>query len=805
MLAFDLSNIQYADDFRGDVPGWELTEAQEAHRRELHDHAVEYARAGFRVFPLWHVDEHGECCCPKGFECTRAGKHPRDEGWQKSATTEPEWWRELAEGEINPRNWRPWANIGIAQDDTFGLDVDPDNGGDTTLEQIQERLGKGYEMPATVIVRTGSGGRHFWFLQPEDRPVGNPKFRRGLDIKGRGGYLVAPPSVTGKGPYAFVDKHDLKPAPPPAWLADAIAEGEKQQRGEPSRLSPGPIPTRKIRAYRKAALERNAQKLAGAPGGERNNTLNDCAYALGQLAPPGITSEDESREVLYAAAEACGMSFAGDGVEGTFNSGWRSGMAEPFWPDWAEEDAEYPLRTWDAFGLGDRLVDRYAETLRWASNQDRWMSWQSGRWEMDDKQAGEWLARPMIESMYYEEAEQYSDVAQADSEVSPRKKFRDWARTCRKPSAMTAAAAVARANPLMRISLEKCDASPMWINTRNGVYNAEDGSFREHDPNQLLTMRAAVGYDPEATCPAWDAFLAEVQPDPRMREYLYRVWGYSLTGDASEQAVFINHGRGSNGKSVTQDVLSMIAGDYGQVVPIETLLTSRNKQGRIPNDVARMRGRRFLKCSETAEGRRLDEALIKQLTGGEEVVARFMRAEFFQFRMQGKVHLTSNFLSHISDDDATWNRVHLIPWLVTIAPDKRDKYLARRLYETEAPSIFNRLLAGLADWRARGGLCPPDTALRAVEEYRRNEDSFGHAISELFNEDMSHTDCSSACRDHLVSRSGDCLWQDYRRWAGPTGMERIAFYNKLEARGYVRTKYKGAAMFPQLGSRLVEG
>jgi putative DNA primase/helicase len=781
---------------------WELPEAQEARRAELEASALDYARAGYRVFPLWPVNEHGECCCPKGWECTRAGKHPKDEGWKDRATTDPPWWRKLAEGEYNPVNWYPQANLGVALDDTFALDMDPDNNGDVTLTQIQERLGKGFEMPATIIVQTGSGGRHFYFLQPGDTKIGNPKFRRGLDIKGRGGYLVAPPSISGKGPYAFVDKHDLKPAPPPAWLTDAIAEGEKQQRGEPSRLSPGAVPNPKMRAYRKAALERNARELAGAPGGERNNTLNKCAYALGQLAAYGITAEDECREVLYAAAEACGMHFAGDGVKATFDSGWRSGMAEPFWPDWAEEDDEYPLRTWDAFGLGDRLVDRYAEILRWAPVQDRWMSWRAGRWEEDDKQAGEWMARPVIESMYYEEAEQYSDIADIpegdEGKASPRQKFQDWARACRKPSAMAAAATIAKANPLMRISLEKCDASPMLINTKNGVYDAATRDFHEHDPGQLLTMRAAVSYDPEAACPRWDAFFEQVQPDPEMRAYIYRAWGHSLTGDASEQAVFINHGRGSNGKSVAMDVVSSIAGDYGQVVPIETLLTSRNKQGRIPNDVARMRGRRLLKCSETAEGRRLDEALIKALTGNEEVVARFMRAEFFQFRPTGKVHLTSNSLVHVSDDDATWRRVHLIPWPVTVPPGEQNRYLAAELYAEEAPGIFNRLLAGLQDWRARGGLMPPQAAQAAVGDYRRKEDTLGQAITELCAVDMEHTECHASCSHDTRAHE---IWLAYKYWCSETRAEpmgRNRFYEHLEARGYVKTDSNRGNLFPQL-------
>ena len=792
---------------------FELTPEKEARRAELETAARKYGEAGWKVIPLWHVDELGQCMCPKAWECGSAGKHPREKGWQDSATTEPMWWRDRSggvDGEFGTC-WYPEANIGLVldPDSTFVLDEDPDNGGDTTLEQIQERLGDDGDIPPTLIVRTGSGGRHFHFKQPEGKPVGCPKFRKGLDIKGVGGYVVAPPSVSGKGRYSFVEESDVAAAP--GWLLEAIREHEKQQRGEPSRISPEVVPTGRLRAYGKAAMARNALELAGCPpgggaAGGRNNTLNKCAFALGQLAPVGITNEAECRELLYEAASKCGMSFVGDGVAASFDSGWSKGLEQPFWPDWDEEgDGEgFPLRQWNQFGLGDRMVDRYADTRRWSPVHGSWRTWQSGRWETDVKESAEWLAKPMIESLYDDELPQYSDEATIDQdglmEDSPQKKFKKWLNGICNHSSMTATAAVAKANPRMRIDLGKCDANPLWINTRTGVYDAETETFYEHEPDQLLTMQAAVRYDPEATCPTWDTFLEQVQPEETMREYLYRVWGYSLTGDYSEQSIFLNNGLGANGKSVVQDVLSMIAGGYGQVVPIETLLTSRNKQGRVPNDVARMKGKRFLKCSETAEGRRIDEALLKQLTAGEEVVARFMRAEYFEFRMQGKVHLTSNFLSHMGDDDATWRRVHLIPWLVTIEPDNQDKYLAQKLYAEKASGIFNRLLAGLADWRDRGGLCPPDTATKAVEAYRKNEDTLGSAIDELFTEDMTHTVCTAACK-HLIHCSGEYLFDEYRRWAGVEAMGRTTFYRKLEARGYSRSKYQNKVMFSQLSAR----
>ena len=288
--------------------------------------------------------------------------------------------------------------------------------------------------------------------------------------------------------------------PPPTWLLTMIGEGEKQQRGEPSRISPEVIPTGRLRSYGKAAMERNARELAtsGQTGEGRNNTLNRCSFALGQLAAEGITNEDECRALLYEAARACGMHFVNDGVAGTFNSGWYKGLEQPFHPDWAEDEDgdgdEFPLRTWNQFGLGDRMVDRYADTRRWSPADGTWRAWRSGQWIRDAKESAEWLAKPMIESLYFDELPRYSDDpaigedGQAE-EDSPQKKFKKWLNGICNSSSMTATAVVARSHPRMRIDLGQCDANPLWINTRDGVYDAETEAFYEHDPDQLLTMR----------------------------------------------------------------------------------------------------------------------------------------------------------------------------------------------------------------------------------------------------------------------------------------------------------------------------
>ena len=267
----------------GTSPGGTLGAAEEARRAELHAAAREYGQAGYKVIPLYHVEAIGDCACRKGARCPSKGKHPTEEGWQESATTDPQWWRPLAENETDPDDWYPKANIGIALEDIFILDEDPDNFGDVTLTELEQRLGGDWDMPETTIVRTGLGGRHFYFTQPEGTTIGNMKLGQGLDIKGPGGLVVAPPSRSNKGPYSHALKHD--PVPGPKWLLDMIGEKYKQYRGEPSKISPVVAPAGRLRAYAKAAIARNRAKLASEKGGNRNNMPERLRFCPGPAGP----------------------------------------------------------------------------------------------------------------------------------------------------------------------------------------------------------------------------------------------------------------------------------------------------------------------------------------------------------------------------------------------------------------------------------------------------------------------------------------------------------------------------------------
>src|ERR671920_1635409 len=186
---------------------------------------------------------------------------------------------------------------------------------------------------------------------------------------------------------------------------------------------------------------------------------------------------------------------------------------------------------------------------------------------------------------------------------------------------------------------DELDASPDLLNTESGTIELQAGKLREHRREDLITKLAPVEYRPDATAPAWDAFLERVLPGEELRGFVQRASGYSATGDTSEQCMFINHGGGANGKSTFQEAIAAALGDYAMRAPTEMLLAKRSDG--VPNDVARLKGARFVSASETEEGRRLAESRIKDLTGHDTITARFMKAEWFDFAPTHKLWLST--------------------------------------------------------------------------------------------------------------------------------------------------------------------
>lgn len=414
-------------------------------------------------------------------------------------------------------------------------------------------------------------------------------------------------------------------------------------------------------------------------------------------------------------------------------------------------------------GNARRLIHRHGGRLRHCWPWGRWLVFDGRRWVVDDSGEVYRLAKETVAAIYAEAA-----AAAGDEE---RKALAKHAMRSEGERSIAAMVSLARSEPGVPVGPDELDADPWLLNCENGTVDLRAGELHEHRREDLITKLAPVGYDPAATAPTWESFLERVQPDEEMRAFLQRADGYSATGDTSEQAMLIHHGPGANGKSTHQETVSEALGDYAMRTPTETLLAKRS--GGVPNDVARLKGARFVAASETEEGRRLAESLIKDLTGQDTISARFMRAEWFDFKPTHKLHLSTNHKPEIrGTDNAIWRRIRLVPWSVSIPPAEQDRKLPEKL-RAELPGVLAWIVRGCLEWR-RAGLRPPDQVRRATGDYRAEMDVLAAFLD----------DC--CVQGPAVSAFAGELWEAWRRWCEQTGEQagtQKRFGGRLAERG----------------------
>jgi putative DNA primase/helicase len=265
------------------------------------------------------------------------------------------------------------------------------------------------------------------------------------------------------------------------------------------------------------------------------------------------------------------------------------------------------------------------------------------------------------------------------------------------------------------------DADPWLLGAQNGVVDLRTGVLRPGRQDDRITMRVRVPYF-EAPCPLWESTLKEVLGgDGELISYLQRALGYSLTGDVREEVFFVTWGSGRNGKGTIMNTIGSLLGHYADDLPMSTLAQAE-RGGGIPNDLAKVAGKRFVTSSEQGGGtvRRLNEDRIKQLTGRDPITARFLHKEFFTFTATLKLWLATNNRPRVRDDsDGFWSRVHLIPFTQSFA-GREDKTLKDRLL-AEASGIVAWLVQGCLAWQ-KLGLHPPAVVKDATRDYRQENE-----------------------------------------------------------------------------------
>ncbi len=436
-----------------------------------------------------------------------------------------------------------------------------------------------------------------------------------------------------------------------------------------------------------------------------------------------------------------------------------------------EDAATEPEHLTDT-GNARRFVQIHRGNVRFCHPWGRWFVWMGTHWAVDDTGEIYRRAKETARAIYHE-AEQCEDDTR-------RQALAKHAVRCESEGRLTAMLSLAESEPGIPVLPDDLDRDPWLLNVRNGTLDLKTGQLRPHRREDLITKCISVAYDPDAQCPTWLAFLRRIfeAKDPLI-EFVRRAIGYCLTGDTSEQCLFLCYGRGENGKTTKiQTILGLMA-DYARKTPTETLMVRRGEA--IPNDVARLRGARVVAAVEAEEGRRLAESLVKELTGGDTIAARFMRAEWFEFLPQFKIWLATNHKPRIiGTDQAIWRRIRLIPFSVTIPKAEQDRHLTEKLRE-EWPGILAWAVEGCLAWQQHG-LKEPEEVIRATEEYRAEQDLIRAFIEECCYEDST---AWALARD---------LFGAYRAWAEQNGEKPTTqkdFGTRLAERGFIRGRGTG--------------
>ena len=428
-------------------------------------------------------------------------------------------------------------------------------------------------------------------------------------------------------------------------------------------------------------------------------------------------------------------------------------------------------------GNARRLVAAFGDRIRYCPPWNKWLLYDGTRWEIDDEGLINRLATE-IPKMIVVEAMKMSH--ETDEDRKAQKMMIGFALRTEEKYKLQAMIDVAKCLPGIPVLPELLDRDPWALNCQNGTIDLKTGELRPHFKEDYITKLVKIEYDPLAKSPLWANHMFQVfQGKQDMIGFVKRALGYSCSGLTDERCWFNEWGpEGYNGKTTINETVADILNDYSVRTPVETLLIKRD--GAIPNDVARLKGARFVFASETEDGKRLAEALIKDLTGGDKVSARFLRGEFFDFTPQFKLWLGSNHRLVIRGTDASiWGRIRLIKFNYSFPPEKRiPKSILAERFRAEYPGILAWLVQGCVEWRTHG-LGVPEEVEAETRRYRSEMDTIGDFIREC---------CVEERTTFITSED---LYRGYANWCTQSGekpLTRRMLSVRLIERGFINSQ-----------------
>jgi len=442
-------------------------------------------------------------------------------------------------------------------------------------------------------------------------------------------------------------------------------------------------------------------------------------------------------------------------------------------------------------GNGEAFADCHGLRFRYNHSRGLWELWNGRYWAGDNTAEAE---RAALDTVRQRQLAAVVLIQDTDA----RKEQVDWAIRSESVYAIKAMLKSAQSIRSLATTAADYDRAPFLLTVGNGTLDLRTRVLRPFDPSDLITKATDVIYDPKAKAPRWEQFLQEIfQNDRLLIEFVQRAVGYSLTGDVSEQCLFILHGEGANGKSTFLEISLRLLGTHAAITPLSLLLVQN--PGAPRNDVARLHGTRFVKAAESQKEAVLDEAIVKELTGGDTISARFLFQEFFEFRPQFKLWIATNHLFKIrGTETAIWRRLRIISFRQAFTGQNRDSRLREKL-EAELSGILTWAVEGCRLWQLQGLGNAPKVE-KDTNDYRLQSDQLGRFLTER---------CTTDAQDRAT---GGELFQAYLGWCQDRGekpesnngfAKALVDRNILKRRTKKGVVYVGISPIPRAGKEAI--
>ena len=691
------------------------------------------------------------------------GKRPIENGWQKHCLTKRVY---------NESDFPEGSNVGITCGPASGilvLDIDNIEAFNAAKENNK------WELPETKTIRTGSGGIHYYFKYPKNGgKYGNRAFKQlGFDIRGEGGVVVAPGSIHPKTGRKYQVEIDVPEAPAPEWLLKLAKEdsdvakenSESLEDLEPTELD---IDTLDLSPRIKSLITEGTDK------GKRSEAMMSVLIKLValELTNSQILSIFENHPIGEKYTE-----------KGKSRWKWLAPQIEKARRNVRPTlDSEMVLKALNDSEVGDaRLFNMLNRgKLCFDHSISQWFKWNGANWEKDSTREAQARIGQVVE-VYEEEAlrqnqNHYAFLTKGKgNEAKTAEKNHDnllikkrkLQKLQRRKNVLTLAAS--GGSDSLGISGNEWDKCPSVLGCKNGVIDLKTGEFSSSRPEDYIKTISPIEWKGiGAAAPTWEKFLDEIfQEKQELIDYIHRLLGYSILGEAKEHVLPILWGQGRNGKGTLLESLKHVLGPLANPIPSETLLSQKYSQAGSSHtaDLMLLRGLRLGWTSEIDEGRSFSLAKVKWLVGGDTITARPPHGkDFINFKPTHALFLLTNSKPHASSEDyAFWKRVHLIPFGLSFVSDpsgpnerQADPNLSDKL-KAEAPGILAWLVRGCLKYQEQGGLNPPEIVKEATSNYRSEEDVFGRFIE----------DCCEL-NEKASAKAGE-LYDAYKAWCKDNG------------------------------------